>query len=157
MLRQGLLAATVAGTALALGGCVTVAQRQSLQAKSNTQVVLAFEDMVFNKHQVKEGFDKYVGPTYTQHNPHVGDGKAAAIKALTYVVNTLYPDSRVVVKRTVAQGDLVAVHLFNDQKPGVTRGAAIVDLFRLENGRIVEHWDVIEDVPEKSANDNTMF
>jgi predicted SnoaL-like aldol condensation-catalyzing enzyme len=62
-----------------------------------------------------------------------------------------------VVKRTVAQGDLVAVQLFWDQKPGETRGVAMVDIYRLENGKIVEHWDVAQDLSEKSANDGTTF
>ena len=64
---------------------------------------------------------------------------------------------RKIVKRTVAQGDLVAAQVFWDQKPGETRGVAMVDIYRLENGKIVEHWDVAQDVPETTANDNTMF
>lgn len=157
MLNRGWL--TLLATAATLGGsgCASIAAQQEETAKSNTQVVLAFENMVFNQHQVAEGFEKYVGPTYKQHNPRVPDGKEGAVKALTYVVTTLYPNSKIVIKRTVAEGDLVAVHLFSDRKPGELRGAAIVDIFRLENGKIVEHWDVDQEVPEKSANDNTMF
>ena len=81
----------------------------------------------------------------------------AAIKALSYLLTNVFPSSRLVVKRTVAQGDLVAAQVFWDQKPGETRGVAMVDIYRLVNGKIVEHWDVAQDVPEKTANDNTMF
>jgi predicted SnoaL-like aldol condensation-catalyzing enzyme len=111
--------------------------------------VLAFEETVFNKHQVKEGFERYVGPSYKQHDPLLADGRDGAIK--------VFPNSRVVVKHTVAQDDLVAAHVFWNQKPGETRGVAMVDIYRLENGKIVEHWGVVQDVPEKAANDNPMF
>lgn len=143
--------------ASAAAGCATTSFRDEEIAKTNTQTVLAFEETVFNKHQVKEGFEHYVGPTYKQHNPLVPDGKEGAVKALSYVLANVFPNSRVVVKHTVAQGDMVAVHVFWDQKPGETLGVAIIDLYRLENGKIVEHWDVVQDVPAKAANDNTMF
>jgi len=158
MLKEGLMAVMSAGLAVGASGCASVAARQSQTAKSNTQVVLAFEAMVFNKHQVQEGFDKYVGPTYKQHNPLVPDGKDGAVKALSYMLGTLFPNARTIVKRTVAEGDLVAVHVLWEQKPGETRGGeAIIDIYRLQSGKIVEHWDVVQAVPEKSANENTMF
>ena len=56
----------------------------------------------------------------------------------------------------IAEGDIVVLHVHSVREPG-QRGRAIVDMFRLENGKIVEHWDVIQDLPEKPANDNTMF
>ena len=67
-----------------------------------------------------------------------------------------FPNSRSEIKRAWAEGDYVILHVHSVREPG-QRGRAIVDIFRLENGKIVEHWDVIQDVPEKSANDNTMF
>jgi len=158
MCRHGLLNGLVMVVLVALTGCAT--SRAVIDAevsRTNTQTVLAFEETVFNKHQVKDGFERYVGSTYTQHNPQVPDGKDGAIKALSYVLTSVFPRSRVIVKRTVAQRNLVAVHLLWDQKPGETRGVAIIDIFRLDNGKIVEHWDVTEDVPEKAANDNSMF
>ena len=66
------------------------------------------------------------------------------------------PAYRTEVKRMVAEGDLVAVHHHVRPAPG-DRGRAVVDIFRLEDGRIVEHWDVVQEVPETAANDNTMF
>ena len=67
-----------------------------------------------------------------------------------------FPNSRSEIKRVIAEGDLVVLHVHSVREPG-QRGRAIVDMFRLENGKIVEHWDVIQDIPEKPANDNTMF
>ena len=67
-----------------------------------------------------------------------------------------FPSSRSEIKRVVAEGDLVMLHVHSVREPG-QRGRAIVDIFRVENGKIVEHWDVIQDVPDKSANTNTMF
>jgi len=129
-------------------------------AQQNTAVVLAFLDTVFNKHEVQQAFKLYVAPEYRQHNPDVADGYDAAVNALTHYTKELYPELHQEVKRTVAQGDLVAVHAFYfkhaaDRNTG--KGQAVVDIFRLEHGKIVEHWDVAQDLPAKAANDNTMF
>jgi predicted SnoaL-like aldol condensation-catalyzing enzyme len=158
MLKPGLLSLWCLGAALTAAGCaVPGAVIRAEVAHTNTQTVLAFEETVFNKHQVKEGFERYVGPSYKQHDPLLADGRDGAIKALSYVMSKMFPNSRVVVKRTVAQDDLVAAHVFWNQKPGETRGVAMVDIYRLENGKIVERWGVVQDVPEKAASDNPMF
>lgn len=121
----------------------------------NTVVVRAFLDMVFNQHQVAQAFADFVGPTYTQHNPYVPDGISGAVKALGGMV-AKNPQTRIYIKRTIAEGDLVVDHNLTIPKPG-DRGDAIIDIFRLQNGKIVEHWDVVEPVPAKAANNNTMF
>ncbi len=144
-----------------LAACATTgAASRAAVAQQNAAVVLAFLDTVFNKHEVEQAFKLYVAPVYRQHNPMVADGNAAAMQALTHYTHELYPELRQEVQRTVAQGDLVAVHSHYykyaaDRSKG--RGQAVVDIFRLEHGKIVEHWDVAQDIPEKSANDNTMF
>jgi predicted SnoaL-like aldol condensation-catalyzing enzyme len=159
--RQILCFAAASAMGVALSGA-TYAADDAATAKKNTEVVLAFLDTVFNKHKVKEGFDAYVGPTYKQHQPKVGDGIEAGIKGLTFLTTQKYPKLRLEVKRTAAQGDLVFAHLHQirdeeEEKSGL--GTAVVDIFRLEKGKIVEHWDVVEDVtdPKTAANSNGMF
>ena len=146
---------------MALTACAATGPvARAAQAQQNTAVVLAFLDMVFNRHDVETAFKLYVGTEYRQHNPTVADGRAGAIQGLTRVTHETYPELRQEVKRTISQGDLVAVHsryLRNAADRGSGRGIAVVDMFRLVHGRIVEHWDVRQDIPETSANDNSMF
>ena len=143
-----------------LASCASNGALRAMRAQQNTAVVLAFLDTVFNKHEVEHAFRLYVGESYRQHNPNVADGVNGAVRALTKYTHELYPELRQEVKRTVAQGDLVAVHsryvpTSADRDRG--SGQAAVDIFRVEHGKIVEHWDVLQDIPEKSANDNSMF
>jgi len=142
--------------ALAAGCTSTGVLRQAEQAQTNTQVVVAFVTTAFDQHQVQAAFDRYVGPTYKQHNPLVPDGRDAAVKALTHVVTEVFPKSRFYVKRTAAQGDLVFIHSFWDQKPGETRGESVMDVFRLDRGKIVEHWDVVQPIPAFSLAGHSM-
>jgi predicted SnoaL-like aldol condensation-catalyzing enzyme len=158
-MRNGLLALLTG----VLAACTTTgAVSRAAVAQQNTAVVLAFLDTVFNKHEVQQAFRLYIAPQYQQHNPAVGDGDGneAAMQALTRYTHELYPELRLEVKRTVAQGDLVAVHSryikhAADRDSG--QGQAVVDIFRLEHGKIVEHWDVAQDISAKSASDNAIF
>jgi predicted SnoaL-like aldol condensation-catalyzing enzyme len=123
--------------------------------KAPKEMVTTFYRMVFEAHRVKEAFDLYVGPTYKQHNPRVPDGAAASIKFLSDRFET-NPQATNKIVRIMADGDLVAVHVHSTLNSD-DRGRAIVDIFRVENDRIVEHWDVIQPVPEETANANGMF
>jgi predicted SnoaL-like aldol condensation-catalyzing enzyme len=147
--------------ASALAGCAsTGAVTRSALAQQNTAVVLAFLDLSFNRHEVQQAFRLYVGPYYRQHDPQLADGIDAAAAALTRQTSELAPGTRLEVKRTIAQGDLVAVHsrvVHHAAEADQGGGQAVVDIFRLERGRIVEHWDVIQDVPQTAANSNTLF
>ena len=96
-----------------------------------------------------------MGPKYTQHNPNAADG-ATGLQAFLQFLRTRYPNSHSEIKRVFADGDYVVLHVHAVREPG-TRGSAIVDIFRLENGKVVEHWDVNQEIPEKAANTNGMF
>ena len=139
---------------LLLMGSMTIASAQS-QTEKNKKIAVAFLNMIFNEHKVAEAFKLYSVPDYKQHNPYAASGAQAAINFLgPYLKQN--PEASTDIKRVIAEGDLVAIHNNPKQNPK-DRGRAVVDIFRLENGRVVEHWDVVQDIPEKSANDNTMF
>ncbi|QOV37572.1 nuclear transport factor 2 family protein [Streptomyces ferrugineus] len=124
-----------------------------LTAYNKRLVTEAFDQLLVRKDL--SAIDRYWGPEYHQHNPAIADG-VAGVKAGLGGYFEAFPQLTVTPKRVIAQGDLVAVHSHYVNAPG-ERGQAIVDLFRVRGGKIVEHWDVIQDVPASSANDNTMF
>jgi predicted SnoaL-like aldol condensation-catalyzing enzyme len=123
--------------------------------EANKKLVLDMAQMLFVEHRVDEAVDKYFDPNYIQHNPIAPDG-AETIRALFKGFYQNAPTATYIVKRIICEGDLCAVHS-NSKLKADERGSAVVDIFRIANGKIAEHWDVIQAVPEKSANNNTMF
>jgi predicted SnoaL-like aldol condensation-catalyzing enzyme len=99
--------------------------------------------------------DRFVRPDYIQHNPLAPDGPAA-MKAFGAATRQQFPDATLDVRRAISDGDLVLLHSSGVLVPG-TPGLAVFDIFRFQDGKIAEHWDAVQDVPETSANDNTMF
>ena len=141
---------TIVLAALMLGACAAGAQTP----EANKKNVVEF----YNKALNDKDFDaasKYLGPRYTQHNPVAADGPEG-LKGFLGFLRDKFPNSRSEIKRVFAEGDYVILHVHAVRETG-TRGRAIIDIFKLENGKIVEHWDVAQDVPEKAANSNGMF
>jgi predicted SnoaL-like aldol condensation-catalyzing enzyme len=114
------------------------------ELEKSKQTVVAFYERAFNEHQPADAVARYVVPKYIQHNPGTPDGAEAFVKSTTALIARC-PGLRVDIKRVIAEGDLVVAHNLVTTSPG-SRGMAGIDIFRLENGKIVEHWDARQPV-----------
>lgn len=146
-----------AALALILGAMPALAQdapRDLAQEEANRALVVEFYNAFFNDHDISAA-ERFVAEDYIQHNPSVPDGRAPIIEFFSdNFQKNPGRSSRIV--RTAAEGDLVWLHVHSRQNEA-DRGLAVVDIFRVEDGKIAEHWDVIQPVPDTAANDNTMF
>jgi predicted SnoaL-like aldol condensation-catalyzing enzyme len=124
------------------------------QMEDNKKTVAALYDAVLNQKDFEKA-SQYLGSRYTQHNPVAADGPEG-LKGFIGFLKEKFPNNRSEIKRIFADGDYVIVHVHAVREPG-TRGNAIIDIFKLENGKVVEHWDAVQPIPEKSANTNGMF
>ncbi len=121
--------------------------------EKNKEIVKTFYDLIINKKDF-EAARPYIGPRYKQHNPLVKD-YPEGLKEFIEFLKTNYPEARSEIKRIIAEDDYVVLHVLSIRSPKLQR--AIIEIFRLENGRIDEHWDVIQEIPESSDNPNGMF
>lgn len=127
----------------------STAQASPEQEAANKAAVLAFYEKGLNQKDADAAL-RYLGDRYVQHNPNAADGPEGFRKFVAFLRDK-YPQSRSEIKRVFTDGDYVILHVHAVREPG-TRGNAIIDIFRLEKGRIVEHWDAVQPIPEQSAN-----
>jgi predicted SnoaL-like aldol condensation-catalyzing enzyme len=141
-------------TALALTALGAGAADAQTQQDANKKIIVDFYDKALNQKDF-DAASKYLGSRYTQHNPNAADGPEG-LKTFLQFLKEKFPNSRSEIKHVFADGDYVIVHVHAVREPG-TRGNAIIDIFKFENGKVVEHWDVVQPIPEKAANTNGMF
>lgn len=146
--------AAVFGLASSLGVAAPGAWAgDSAKEEANKKLVTEFYERVLNQKDVG-AIDKYVGP-YKQHNPQAADGPEGLKGYIGYLKQSA-PQFKAEIRKVIAEGDLVVLHVHAVPAPGA-RGLAIIDIFKVANGKLVEHWDVIQEIPEKAANANGMF
>lgn len=125
-----------------------------MSIEENKGLVMRFLNEFMIGHDIRV-LDELLGPSYKQHNPGLNHGKASLIKFFQDFWE-IYPKPGYYLKRVIAENDLVAIHYHFQPDPN-EEGYAIVDIFRVEDGKLVEHWDVCQEMPEKSENDSPMF
>ena len=122
--------------------------------EANKKLVVAFYDAAINRKDYAAA-SAMLGPQYKQHNPTAADG-AEGLKGFIEFLKTRFPNQKGEIKQVIAEGDKLVLHVHSTRGDG-TPGRAIGDIFRVADGKVVEHWDVIQDIPEKASNTNGMF
>lgn len=136
-----------------VGSALAQPTRDLTVEEANRALVIEFYNRFFNEHDI--GAADAVAEDYIQHNPRLPDGKDTLIAFFTGFFKD-NPQWHERILRSGTDGDLVFLHIHATNGPD-DRGQAIMEVFRVEHGKIVEHWDVVQDVPETAENDNTMF
>lgn len=134
--------------------CASVFASSDVQLELNKKIVTGLYHEIINQKNF-EAASQFLGNKYVQHNPLAADGHQG-LKAYIQYLRDTYPLAHTEIKRVIAEGDYVVLHVHTVLEPG-TRGLAIMDIFKLDKGKVVEHWDAIQPVPETSANPNGMF
>ena len=151
ILKSTALAAMISAAPLSV--LAETSERDLAAEEANRALVVEFYDQFFNEHNIAAS--DVIAEDYIQHNPNVPDGKAPLVSFFSgYFAEN--PESRARIVRSATDGDLVWLHV-QSTNGEEDLGEAVVDIFRVEDGMIVEHWDVIQTVPSEAANSNTMF
>jgi predicted SnoaL-like aldol condensation-catalyzing enzyme len=120
--------------------------------EQNQKAVVGFYELAFNGKEPERAVERYVGSEYIQHNPQAPDGPEAFIAFVR-----AFPEAHVDIRRVFSDGDIVVTHSLLTFSPG-DQGTVAADFFRLDvDGKIVEHWDVLQPFPQESANEHPMF
>jgi predicted SnoaL-like aldol condensation-catalyzing enzyme len=151
VIRRGLIAFCLLTTACS-GGQAPEETGQAMP--DNRAIVTDFARLFYTERDVPKAFGTYVVEDYIQHNPGVADGRDAAVAMLDPMFSEAGREFR--IKQILVDGDMAVIHVHAIPAPG-ERGASVFDMYRLEGGKIVEHWDAIQPVPETSANPHPMF
>jgi predicted SnoaL-like aldol condensation-catalyzing enzyme len=137
---------------LVFTGCQFTGEKKALELEANKKLVTDMYQELFGDKNI-EAIHKYIADDYIQHNPFVADGKEALIGAAkTWFVNA--SKEKIDIQHIAAEKDLVFIHLKSHMGKKIV---SVIDIFRIKNGKIAEHWDVMQEVPEKAANDHPMF
>jgi predicted SnoaL-like aldol condensation-catalyzing enzyme len=121
----------------------------------NKRLVTEFYELAINQQKPAEAARKYIELPYRQHNPEVPDGPDGFVQFISGMQKK-HPKLKVVISKALADDDLVALHVHLTREPN-DPGLAVAEFFRLKNGKIIEHWDVLQPVPVKTASGNSMF
>jgi predicted SnoaL-like aldol condensation-catalyzing enzyme len=156
MLKRIICSALIAFVAVTASAQTHAADGQKALEERNKQIAIAFYNAALNEKNW-EKTKGFIGNRYVQHNLGAIDGPEG-LKAHIEFLKKDFPNNHGEIKHALADGDLVALHIHNKRSPEI-RGNAVVDIFRIENGKVVEHWDVVQAIPEpeKAKNQNTMF
>jgi len=123
--------------------------------ETNRKNAVSFYNMMFNDCEPERAIELFVGEEYIQHNPHVKSGKQGFIDYFNKMARE-YPGKKVIIKRTLAEGNHVVLHCHQIWPDNLEYAG--IDIFRFdEYGKIIEHWDVLQTLPETSAHTNGMF
>lgn len=139
---------------LILGTSAQAQERDLAKENANLRIVIDFYERFFQKQDLSAA-DQYIQEDYIQHNPRVADGRAPLIEVFKRVF-AANPNRENRILRSGTSGDLVFLHVYSKSN-SEDRGRVIAEVFRIEEGMIAEHWDVMQDIPEEAANSNGML
>jgi predicted SnoaL-like aldol condensation-catalyzing enzyme len=149
-------ALAVALSAAVLGACAAGSETQTKLEAANLKKAVYCMELLEKHHDLETAERECFGETYIQHTPWLPDGKEAVLNTFAARLER-NPDKTIEIKRMAADGDLVWIHLHSKSSADDALGNAVINIFRMQDGKFVEHWNVVQAVPEDSANDNTMF
>lgn len=141
-----------------IAGCQSASPQPSMSEfeMANLDKAVHCMELLELHHDLERAGRECFADDYIQHHPRFPNGKEAVLEALARRLQN-NPDKTISIKRTAVNGDLVWIHLHSQRFPGDEQGNAVVNIFRMQDGRFAEHWGVVQAVPEESANNNTMF